>query len=133
MQLSGAVGVAVLPAEIWIDVLSRLSGQDLGRALCTCKAFAQLQQPAWKSACFRRWSKWSTYVDPSSQWRRQYELLCLRELAEGSVADPQRIRSGQSFITDRHRTVLVEWMCEVRGQKCRVGGAPACLQRSVVR
>ncbi|KAL6779622.1 hypothetical protein ACKKBG_A13050 [Auxenochlorella protothecoides x Auxenochlorella symbiontica] len=113
MQRGGAVCALALPSEVWIEVLSRLNGQDLARALCTCKAFSRLQQPVWQAACFKRWNKWSSYLDPASHWRRQYELLCLRELAEQTVADVGQIRNAQQFVSDRHRAVLVEWMCEI--------------------
>lgn len=119
MQRGGAVCALALPSEVWIEVLSRLNGQDLARALCTCKAFSRLQQPVWQAACFKRWNKWSSYLDPASHWRRQYELLCLRELAEQTVADVGQIRNAQQFVSDRHRAVLVEWMCEVRGSAGR--------------
>ena len=109
-----------LPTELSIEILGRLEQQDLASAVCSCRALASLRELAWRSACFRRWPKWSAIAcEPGAQWRRQYELLTLREAEAGTVCPVAVVRQTQQVVTERHRSILTEWLCEVRGA---VGG-----------
>lgn len=102
-----------LPDSVWVDILSRLNGQDLARAMCTCRAFAGLQHSVFQTSCLKRFPHWAPYLETDCHWRRQYELLCLRDLAERTTPDVALWRQTQRIITERHRAVLVEWICEV--------------------
>ena len=105
-----------LPEELWVEVASHLGGAELGRFVCTCTSFARIGQHAWRAACFRRWPGWAAIAaEPGAQWRRQYELLALRQAEAGSVPDLERLGRLQQTITERHRSILTEWLCEVRG------------------
>lgn len=109
---------AMLPSELWVQVLSFLPHADLGRALCICKALSGLTQEAWKAACYRRWPSWSVIADgPDAEWRRVFELLELRESEQAVLPDVEAIRKRQTVINERHRGILTEWMYEVRTQK----------------
>lgn len=108
---------AMLPSELWVQVISFLPHADLGRALCTCKALSSLGQEAWKAACYRRWPSWSVIADgPDAEWRRVYELLELRESEQAALPDVEAIRKCQTVINERHRAILTEWLYEVRTQ-----------------
>lgn len=102
-----------LPDSVWVDILSRLNGQDLARAMCTCRTFAGLQHPVFQASCLKRFPNWTPYLESDCHWRRQYELLCLRDLAERTTPDVTVWRQTQRIITERHRAILVEWICEV--------------------
>lgn len=105
-----------LPRELWGEVLSNLVGADLGRALCACRTFASVSSQCWQIACYKRWPQRAELAaEPGALWRRQYELLSLRDLSERNTIDVQAIRNIQPTITERHRMILAEWLCEVRG------------------
>lgn len=115
--------ILALPAELLIEVLGRLDARDLAGALTTCSGLAALKELAWRSATFRRWPEWAAIAaEPSAQWRRQYELLQLREAEAGALPSVAAVRKTQQSVTERHRSILTEWLCEVRG--------PPGLQRS---
>lgn len=103
-----------LPVEMWIQVLSFLDSQDLAKALCTCHGMSAISQDAWKAACYRKWPKWSSIAaEPNAQWRRVYEMLALRQVEVARLPDVRAARRLQTLVTDRHRSILAEWLCEV--------------------
>jgi F-box domain len=103
-----------LPLELWVEVLSFLSHPDLARALCTSRALARIGFQAWRAACYRRWPAWASIADESeADWQRTYELLLLRESERDAIPDVAAVRKQQNMVTERHRTILVEWLCEV--------------------
>lgn len=109
------VGAAMLPRELWVQVISHLDSKNLIRALCTCKALSSLKEEAWKAACYRRWPFWSVIADGAdAEWRRVYELLELRESEQAVLPDVKAIRKRQTVINERHRGILTEWLYEVR-------------------
>ena len=118
--------ILALPEELLIEVLGRLDARDLAGALTTCRGLAALKEHAWRSATFRRWPKWAAIAsEPSAQWRRQYELLQLREAEAGALPSVAAVRKTQQSVTERHRSILTEWLCEVRrqsGLQRRLGG-----------
>ncbi|KAG7673371.1 putative Cyclin-A1-1 [Nannochloris sp. 'desiccata'] len=81
------VGAAMLPRELWVQVISHLDSKNLIRALCTYGADAE--------------------------WRRVYELLELRESEQAVLPDVKAIRKRQTVINERHRGILTEWLYEV--------------------
>ncbi|KAI3438015.1 hypothetical protein D9Q98_000458 [Chlorella vulgaris] len=96
------------------EVLGRLLAKDLASALSSCRGLEALKEAAWRAACFRRWSEWSEIAsEPATQWRRQYELLSLREAEAGCLPSVDAVRKVQQTVTERHRSILVEWLCEV--------------------
>jgi hypothetical protein len=104
-----------LPLEVWVEVISFLPHADLARALCTCRALARVGFQAWRAACYRRWPAWASVAEePHADWRRTYELLLLRESERHVVTDVAAVRKQQNVVTERHRAILVEWLCEVR-------------------
>ena len=106
--------VECFPEELWIEVLSNLRGKDLGRIACVCKSFAGLREQVWKGACRKRWPAWFHLAQaPETQWRRQYELLELRERERAAVPNVATIHKLQRVVNSRHRTVLTEWLAEV--------------------
>jgi len=109
------VGAAMLPRELWVQVISHLDSKNVIRALCTCKALSSLKEEAWKAACYRRWPFWSLIADGAeAEWRRVYELLELRESEQAVRPDVKAIRKRQTVINERHRGILAEWLYEVR-------------------
>ena len=104
--------LAALPDELLLSILGRLPGRDLGHALCTCASLARLSNDAWRAACFRRWPRWSAIAAGGEEqpWRRVYELLTLRQ-GESAVC-VEAIRKRQGRVTERHRAILAEWICE---------------------
>ena len=104
-----------LPEELLIEILGRLSQRELASALCACSGLAGLREQAWRAAYFRRWPQWSAIAaEPEAQWRRQYELLSLRDAEAGSLPNVAAVRQVQRAVTERHRSILTEWLCEVR-------------------
>ena len=102
-----------LPNELWADILGLLPPSDLGRALCVSRTFANLGNEAWRAACYQRWPSWAAVASElGAQWRRQYELLSLRESEEGTVPDLAAIRKLQQNVTERHRAILTHWLVE---------------------
>lgn len=128
-------GHQVLPylsGDVWLEhILPKLAFEpvNLSSALCVSKSFAASSQSVWKKACFERWSNWATVSaepdDIIENWKRQAELFALREtefyateLLKGSLR-PQKI------VTDRHRGILTEWLCEVSCMGCLIQLLPA--------
>ncbi len=106
---------AVLPTELWVQVISFLPRADLGAALCTCKTLSSLGEEVWKAACHRRWPSWALVADGGdAKWRRVYEYLELRESESAILPDVEAIRKRQTVINERHRGILTEWLYEVR-------------------
>ena len=105
-----------LPEELWVEVLSRLDGpKEIGRALCTTKLFSTASEHVWRGACSRRWPGWAALaLSAETKWKRQYEILELREREEDAVPQLAAIASTQKVVTARHRLVLTEWLAEVR-------------------
>ena len=102
------------PEELWIEVLSHLGGKDIGRAVCATQAFAHIRESVWRSACEKRWPVWSQIAaSADTQWKRQYELLELREKEVAAVPCVQAITKLQKVVNPRHRMVLTEWLAEV--------------------
>lgn len=121
-QLRGMVGH--FPDELWIEVLSHLGGKDIGRAVCATQVFANVRDSVWRCACERRWPAWSQIAaSADTQWKRQYELLELREKEVDAIPCVQAINKLQKVVNPRHRMVLTEWLAEVHMSKfARVKG-----------
>jgi hypothetical protein len=102
---------SALPDELWAEILGLLPPSDLGRALCVSRSFASLSDEAWRASCYRRWPGWAALAE-QAQWRRQFELLSLRE--SEVPADTEAIRKLQKNVGEGHRTILTSWLCEVR-------------------
>lgn len=102
------------PEELWIEVLSHLGGKDIGRAVCSTQVLANVRESVWKAACERRWPVWSQVAaSADTHWKRQYELLELREKELEAVPCVQAINKLQKVVNPRHRMVLTEWLAEV--------------------
>lgn len=111
-----------LPSELIVDILGLLPARDLAAALCSCASLSALAPHAWQRACQHLWPAWAAIAaEPEAQWRRQYELLSLREAEAGCLPSVAAVRRAQQSVTERHRAILTEWLCEVRGR----GGPPA--------
>eukprot|EP00887_Chlorella_sp_A99_P007648 scaffold20.g7648.t1 len=116
--MAPCASISQLPSELLVlDVLSRLDAADLSRALGACKNWHGFGEAAWRAACFRRWRRWSEIAQAASPedvvWKRQFELLQLRDDEASCLPDVPRIRRSQPVVTERHRSILVEWLCEV--------------------
>jgi hypothetical protein len=121
-----------------INILACLSDspQSIGRSFCACKALFRHTEAVWRAAVRRRWPDWAA-GGPSvgdeydgvaaNWWRRQFELLELREAEPTALADPRDVRATEVVVNERHRSILVEWLCEVStrqgGCRRRAGGA----------
>ncbi len=122
MAITRAVGRSVirslalgLPEDCWIAVIARLDSPDICRAICTCRAFALMSEDIWRAACELRWPGWAAVANvPGVAWRRQFELLSLREREAGIIPDVAVIMRTQSLVRPYHRAVLTEWLAEVR-------------------
>ena len=102
------------PDELWLEILSHLPGKDLGQVIGQSSKFFRLRENAWQYACARRWPAWYQIARaPDTQWRRQYELLELRERELASTLKKPAILQLQTVVNARHRTVLTEWLAEV--------------------
>ena len=112
--------ILVVGRDILVSILGLLGHSDLGRALCTCRATADVADDAWKAACYRRWPLWARRAEEgataAADWRRTYELLELREGEARCVPDLGAIHRLQTRITEAHRAILAEWLCEVRAR-----------------
>ena len=115
--------LSMLPAEIWGEILGHLDYNDIGRALCVCRAFRDEYKYVWKTACQNLWPEWTERVsdvpdkmfsNPTARWRKCYEMLSLRA-AENKMVIPLRetYSKFQKRITPHMRAVLVEWLLEV--------------------
>ncbi|KAL4452109.1 hypothetical protein ABPG75_007771 [Micractinium tetrahymenae] len=103
-----------LPDELLIEILSRLPAQAIASSLSSCRALHAQSAAVWQAACSRRWPQWAAIAaEPGAQWRRQYELLSLREAEAGCLPSVAAIRKVQKSVTERHRSILTEWLCEV--------------------
>jgi hypothetical protein len=106
--------------DLLVSILGHLGHSDLGCALCTCRATADVADDAWKAACYRRWPLWARRAEEgaaaAADWRRTYELLELREGEARCVPDLGAIQRLQTRITEAHRAILAEWLCEVRAR-----------------
>ena len=126
MAITRAVGRSVirnlalgLPEDCWIAVIARLDSSDICRAICTCRAFALMSEDIWRAACELRWPGWAALANvPGVAWRRQFELLSLREREAGIIPDVAVIAQTQSLVKPYHRAVLTEWLAEVRPSLC---------------
>ena len=108
----------VFPEELWLEVFSHLRGKDLGRVACVSRKFSGFRDSAWQAACAKRWPQWFQIARaPDTQWRRQYELLELREREQAAVPPVPAVRKLQKVVNARHRTVLTEWLAEVRPRR----------------
>ena len=68
----GATSSALLPDELWVEVLGHLEARDLGRSACACRGFARISELVWRSLCFKLWPRWAAIAaEPGTQWRRQ--------------------------------------------------------------
>lgn len=123
-----AAGADALPDDLWISILGLVGASDpssLGRALCSAPQFARLSSWAWREAVQARWPAWTAVAvraGPVSAWRRLHELFSLRQReldaveAEAALASSRAAAaSAPPSVTPRHRSVLVEWLAEVRG------------------
>lgn len=121
MAITRAVGRSVirslalgLPEDCWIAVIARLDPSDICRATCTCRAFALMSEDVWRAACELRWPAWAALANvPGVAWRRQFELLSLREREAGVTPDVAVILRRQTLVKPYHRSVLTEWLAEV--------------------
>ncbi|KAL4437486.1 hypothetical protein ABPG77_003467 [Micractinium sp. CCAP 211/92] len=103
-----------LPDELLIEILSRLPAQAIASSVSSCRSLHAHSAAIWQAACFKRWPQWSAIAaEPGAQWRRQYELLSLREAEAGCLPSVAAIRKVQKGVTERHRNILTEWLCEV--------------------
>ena len=115
-----------LPDELLIEVLSHLCDRDLGAALCSSKRFSALKDHIWRAVCAKRWPHWFA-VTRSTQvpWRRQAELLSLRERELLVQPNQQAIQKTQTVVTPNNRAVLAEWLAEVRVERFLLSSAPS--------
>ena len=103
-----------LPDELLIEVLSNLSDRDLGAALCSSKRFSVLKEPIWRAVCAKRWPHWFPIISSTQvSWKRQAELLSLRERELLVQPNQQAIQKTQTVVTPSNRAVLAEWLAEV--------------------
>ena len=104
-----------LPDELLIEVLSHLCDRDLGAALCSSKRFSVLNEQIWRAVCAKRWPHWFAVTRTTQvPWRRQAELLSLRERELVVQPNQQAIQKTQTVVTPSNRAVLAEWLAEVR-------------------
>ena len=106
--------LTIFPDELWLEIFSHLPAKDLGQVVCLDSKFFGLREDAWQYACAKRWPAWYQIARaPDTQWRRQYELLELRERELTSLLKAPAILQMQNVVNARHRTVLTEWLAEV--------------------
>lgn len=105
-----------LPDSMWLEILKNLPGKDIGRLSTVCAQFRDLAPEVWKEASAKRWPEWYALSDAPSgcHWRRHYEMFELRESDLDVVTSPPTINKLQVVVTAAHRTVLTEWLTEVR-------------------
>lgn len=104
-----------LPDELLIEVLSHLPERSLGMALSSCKRFHACKEPVWKAACAKRWPQWYEVAQRTRlPWRREYELLSLRERELLVVPSAEAMKKTQTVVNEQNRAVLAEWLAEVR-------------------
>ncbi|CAK0784974.1 hypothetical protein CVIRNUC_008179 [Coccomyxa viridis] len=103
-----------LPDELLVEILSHLSDRDLGAALCSSQRFTVLREQVWRAVCARRWPQWFAVVKVTQvPWRRQAELLSLRERELVVQPNQRAIQKTQTVVTPNNRAVLAEWLAEV--------------------
>lgn len=122
--LGGIMRFLSLPDELLIEILSRLPAQAIASSLSCCRSLHAQSAAVWQASCSRRWPQWAAIAaEPGAQWRRQYELLLLREAEAACLPSVAAIRKVQKSVTERHRSILAEWLCEVS----RRGGGGSCM------
>ena len=110
-----------LPENVWLQIMSRLSGKDLLRSFCAHSMFAQLGPLILRPTCEKRWLLWfpttaSAQSSANPHWRQQLHLLDLRGTGPPFVTDLAAIDNLQKVAKECHRRVLVEWLIEVSRQ-----------------
>ncbi|KAK9863919.1 hypothetical protein WJX84_000139 [Apatococcus fuscideae] len=76
--------------------------------------FADERDLIWRKACEKRWPVWARVARaPDTQWKRQFELLELRQREQVVIPSIATIQRIQKVVTGRHREVLTEWLAEV--------------------
>ena len=105
-----------LPEPMWLEILGNLPGKDIGRLNVVCQQFRAKVPNVWQEACAKRWPDWYALSSAphGSQWRRHYEMFELRQNDLEVVGSPPTINKLQTAVTAAHRTVLTEWLTEVR-------------------
>lgn len=126
--LGGIMRFLSLPDELLVEILSRLPAQAIASSLSSCRSLHAQSAAVWQAACSKRWPQWAAIAaEPGAQWRRQYELLSLREAEAACLPSVAAIRKVQKGVTERHRSILTEWLCEVSGggrtRRCMVHSA----------
>lgn len=103
-----------LPDELLMEILAHLKDKDLGVALCTSKRFFACKEPVWRDASAKRWPAWFAVAQGTEiPWRRQYEMLSLRERELPVVPSLAAILKKQTVVNAQNRAVLTEWLAEV--------------------
>ena len=115
--------LSMLPTELWCEVMSHLPYRDIGRTICVCKEFTEVDSYIWKSACMKMWPTNTAMVaqvpdsyfgNPQTRWRKCYEMLSLRSAEKRLVTGwGTTFTHLQKHVTPYFRAVLVEWMIEV--------------------
>ena len=73
-----------------------------------------MSEDIWRAACELQWPGWTALANvPGVAWRRQFELLSLREREAGIIPDVAAMLRTQSLVKPYHRAVLTEWLAEV--------------------
>ncbi|CAL8462949.1 g2483 [Coccomyxa elongata] len=103
-----------LPDELLMEILAHLKDRDLGVALCTSKRFYACREAVWREASAKRWPTWFAVARGSEiPWRRQYEMLSLRERELLVLPSLAAIQKKQTVVNAQNRAVLTEWLAEV--------------------
>ncbi len=103
-----------LPDELLMEILAHLKDRDLGVALCTSKRFYACREAVWREASAKRWPTWFAVAQGSEiPWRRQYEMLSLRERELLVLPSLAAIQKKQTVVNAQNRAVLTEWLAEV--------------------
>lgn len=104
-----------LPDELLMEILAHLKDRDLGVALCVGRRFFACKEAVWREACAKRWPTWHAVARGSElPWRRQYEMLSLRERELLVLPNLAGIQKKQTVVNAQNRAVLTEWLAEVR-------------------
>ena len=104
----------LLPDEIIAEIFSHLQDKDLGVALSSSRRFFVQRDQIWRAACARRWPAWYALAKGSIvPWRREYEMLTMREKELFIVPSLSKIAKTQTVVNAHNRAVLTEWLAEV--------------------
>jgi hypothetical protein len=105
-----------LPEELWLYVLSSLDLQSLGRAACASKVFSSLQHVASFESCSRLWPSEPDRVRHVAQlgWQEASKLIHQYQKERAAMPDMARAVDLQRVVLQKHRSIAVEWMVEVR-------------------